>query len=76
MTALTKPVKRTTPVKLPHRFAQRLIVTLYPGAVLGLREPRRKELTFDLATLYTKTLLQEAWDKAQNKKHNRILRRK
>ena len=59
---------RTRPLRL-RRLAR-------PGAVLGLREPRRKELTFDLATLYTKTLLQEAWDKAQNKKHNRILRRK
>jgi hypothetical protein len=74
MTTLTKPVTRSTPVRLPHRFANKLIVTLYPGAVLGIREPRRKELTFDLATLYTKTLLQEAWDKGAKKRTPRRTR--
>jgi hypothetical protein len=68
MTTLTKPVSRSTPAKLPHRFASKLILTLYPGAVLGIREPRRKEITFDLATLYTTTLLQEAWEKGKRTK--------
>lgn len=55
MTKLIKAVKRTAEVG-----REVLVVTLYPGAVLGLRRSRtRKEYTISLATCYTLAILQE-----------------
>jgi hypothetical protein len=55
VTKLTKAVKRTTEVG-----RELLVVTLYPGSVLGLRRSRtRKEYTISLATCYTLAILQE-----------------
>lgn len=50
MTKLTRPVKRTTPAGGLRRD---LVVTLYPGGVLGIREARcRREYTIGLVTCY------------------------
>ena len=55
MTKLNRPVKRTTDVG-----RETLVVTLYPGAVLGLRRCRtRKEYTISLQTCYSLAILQE-----------------
>lgn len=60
MTILTKPVKRSTPWNAPHGVARSVVITLYPGGIIGLREhKRRKEVKVDAATLYTRALLAE-----------------
>jgi hypothetical protein len=49
-TALSKPIARKTAT--PHRGRQ-LIVTLYPGDVIGVRQLRtRKEYTVPLSWVY------------------------
>ena len=60
MTALKKPVRRTTTWAAPHGVAEQVVITLYPGGVIGLRESRRrKEVQLNAATLYTRALLEE-----------------
>lgn len=60
MTLLTKPVTRSTPWSAPHGVARSVVITLYPGGIIGLREHRRrKEVKMDAATLYTRALLAE-----------------
>ncbi len=55
MTTLTKPVSRRAHVRVPHGVRPEIIVTIYPGGELGLREagrPSRTEQRLDLGTLY------------------------
>ena len=60
MTALGKPLRRTTSWHAPHGVAERVVITLYPGGAIGLREVRRrKEVILNAATLYTQALLAE-----------------
>ena len=48
MTKLLKPVKRTTETSRVD-----LVVTLYPGSVIGLRQKRcRREYTLPLLTVF------------------------
>lgn len=55
MTKLQKAVRRTADVG-----RETLVITLYPGAVLGMRRSRtRKEYTISLQTCYTLAILQE-----------------
>lgn len=55
MTRLQKAVRRTTDVG-----RETLVVSLYPGGVLGLRRLRtRREYTISLQTCYTLAILQE-----------------
>jgi len=54
MTTLHKPVKRSVQL-IPKGGGSRLevVVTLYPGGVIGLRDKgRRKEYTLPLSTVY------------------------
>ncbi len=61
MTALSKPVKRTATWAAPYGVRPQVVITLYPGAVIGLRElGRRKEVQLSAATLYTRALLDTA----------------
>jgi hypothetical protein len=60
MTSLKKPVSRTTTWRAPHGVAPQVVITLYPGGVIGLREHRRrKEVQLEAAQLYTRALLEE-----------------
>jgi len=54
MTSLHKPVKRTLDLPLKGSSRTRaIIVTLYPGGVIGLRDKgRRREYTLPLTTVY------------------------
>jgi hypothetical protein len=55
MTHLTRPVKRTTRSsdRLPYGVRADLVVTLYPGAVIGIREHgRRYEVQIGVGKLY------------------------
>jgi hypothetical protein len=55
MTRLQKAIRRTTDVG-----RETLVVSLYPGGVLGLRRLRtRREYTISLQTCYTLAILQE-----------------
>lgn len=59
MTLLKKPISRRTETRVSHAIAP-LVITLYPGGIIGVREiRRRKEFQFDAATLYLKSVLNE-----------------
>lgn len=65
MTRLLKPVKRTTETSRAD-----LVVTLYPGAVIGLRQKRcRKEYTLPLITVFRLAIeAEQARVKAEKRK--------
>lgn len=56
MTKLNRAVRRTTRVgDVPHGVRNDLVITLYPGGVIGLREHRRRrEFQVSAGTLYTR----------------------
>lgn len=62
MTRLNRPVKRTTHVDgIPHGITPDLVITLYPGGVIGLRELRRqREYTVKAGSLYARLVAAEA----------------
>jgi hypothetical protein len=70
MTALSKPVKRTSTVAgMPHGFKDRLVLTLYPGAVLGVREiGHRSELHLNIGEWYARTLVARALKEKRSKR--------
>lgn len=72
MTTLTKAVKRTSTVpNMPHGFKDRLVITLYPGAVLGVRESgSRTEVHLSIGDWYARTLVAAAL-KAKRQKGRR-----
>lgn len=58
-TRLTKPVRRAATVPYTHGIKPELVVTLYPGGVLGIREqrrPARTEVKVAIATIYQRAL--------------------
>lgn len=62
MTDLKRPVKRVARgLAVPHGVNPDLVINLYPGGVIGLREARRrKEVKISALTLYTRALQDEA----------------
>ena len=75
MTKLNKAVKRTADVG-----RETLVVTLYPGSVLGLRRIRtRKEFTISLQSCYVQAILADQArvkaDKAKAKGRRRLANR-
>jgi len=65
MTELTKPVRRVAQVRqMPHGFRDRLVITLFPGGIVSVRETRHKEsIEFDLGKLYASALVRRAMGK-------------
>ena len=61
MTRATKPVSRVvSPRTLPHGVTPEIVITVYPGGVIGLRElRRRKEFRLDAGTLYVAEVRKE-----------------
>jgi hypothetical protein len=60
MTILKKPVSRRTETRVSHAIAA-LVITLYPGGLIGIREARRrKEIKLDAGQLYLAAVAQEA----------------
>lgn len=60
-TELKKPLRRGVTSNVPHGVNPRIIVTLYPHGVIGLREARRRrEYLVGLGTLYVQAVMAEA----------------
>ena len=85
MTELTKIIKRKTDANVPHGVKRNIIITLYPGAIIGLREAGRRkgtEVCIEGGTLYVQLVrnkaagirLQKAKARAEEKKLRRKLR--
>lgn len=65
MTTLkSKPVSRTVAIRRPSSaYKDALVVTIYPGGILGLRERGRRldsEIKLDLGELYVGALAKRA----------------
>ena len=61
MVDLKKPVRRSTSWPAPHGINPRVVITIYPGAIIGIREAhRRKEIKVSAVQLYTRALREEA----------------
>lgn len=43
VTTLKKPVRRTARCHVPHGVKPVIVITLYPGGVIGLRESGRRQ---------------------------------
>ena len=56
MTAATRPVRRKVrSAHIPHGVNPDIVVTIYPGAVIGLREARRRrEYKVEVGALYAR----------------------
>lgn len=85
MTSLSKPVTRKTRANVPHGCKPEIVITLYPGGTIGLREAGRakaSEVYFDLGSLYVRGVqnkiaverMRRAKTKAAEKKLRKQLR--
>ena len=76
MTDLKKPVRRSTHAVVPYGVSPRIVVTLYPGGFIGLREhKRRREYQLGLGSLYVQAVGAEARREREEKKRGRRVRR-
>lgn len=83
MTSLNKPVTRRTRASVPHGVKPEIVITLYPGGTIGLREAGRRktaEYFLDVGTLYVRAVQNkiavERMAKAKARSADRKLRRK
>jgi hypothetical protein len=83
MTSLHKPVTRRTRASVPHGVKPELVITLYPGGTIGLRESGRRkkaEYFLDVGALYVRAVQNKiAFDrlqKARARSVDRKLRKK
>jgi len=85
MTDLNKAVTRRTRANVPHGVKPEIVVTLYPGGTIGLRETgrrRKHEYCLDIGRLYVRAVqaklafegMQRAKKRAQERKLRRQLR--
>ena len=59
MTDLHHPVSRRTRASVPHGVKPEIVITLYPGGTIGLRESGRRksaEYCLDVGTLYVRAV--------------------
>lgn len=70
MTDLRKPLRRGITSNVPHGVNPKIVVTLYPNGVIGLRESRRRrEYTLGVGTLYVQAVtIQSRLDRIERKK--------
>jgi len=72
MTKLTKPVRRTAHLNVAHGIKPDIVVTLYPGGILGLRESgRRQEYRVALAALMERAVIDDAEQARRTRKQRR-----
>jgi hypothetical protein len=71
MTTLSKPLTRSViHPRMPHGYRDRLIITVHPGAIIEVREARRRQsVRLDLGILYVKELIRLA--REQQRKRGR-----
>ena len=76
MTDLHKPVRRVAAAHVPHGVNPRIVVTLYPNGVIGLREARRRrEYQLGIGALYVQAVAAQARiDRIERKKRRRARR--
>ncbi len=85
MTDLNKAISRRTRASVPHGVKPEIIVTLYPGGTIGLRENGRRkhtEVFCDVGRLYQKAVenkivvarLNKALAKSKASKLRRLLK--
>jgi hypothetical protein len=68
VTLLKKPISRRTESRVSHAIAP-LVITLYPGGIIGIREVRRrKEVVFDAGTLYLQAVAREVDGRRKRKR--------
>lgn len=72
MTALTKPLTRSVDhPHMPHGYRDRLVITVYPGGFIEVRETRRREMVrLDVGILYVKELIRQrmkSWKQRKEK---------
>lgn len=68
-TSIKKPVRRSTTCSVPYGVNPNLVITLYPGGVLGIREfRRRKEYTMHLGQLYSQLVQSETLEQLRLKR--------
>lgn len=64
MTRLKQTVHRVARVReVPHGVSDELVITLYPGGTIGIRELRRalhSEQRFDAGELYSRAVIRQA----------------
>lgn len=61
MTDLKKPLRRGITSNVPYGVNPKIIVTLYPNGIIGLREARRrKEYALSVGTLYVQAVTAQA----------------
>ena len=69
MTACTKPVRRKCRAHVPHGVTDQIVVTIYPGGCIGLRElRRRKEYVLEVGELYVQAIHAEVRGRVKLKK--------
>ncbi len=82
MTDLNKPVTRRTRAIVPHGVKPEIVVTLYPGGTMGLREAgrrRKHEYCLDIGKLYVRAvenaIATKRMEKGKKRANERKLRR-
>jgi hypothetical protein len=83
MTSLNKPVTRRISAIVPHGVKPEIVVTLYPGGTIGLRESGRRkkaEYFIDVGSLYVRAVQNKIafnrMQKAKARSTERKLRKK
>jgi len=75
MTRLTSSVHRVARVReVPHGVNDELVITLYPGGTIGIRELRRSMATekqFDAGQLYSAAVIRDALAARRKKRAGR-----
>ena len=61
MTNLQKPLRRGVLSNVPYGVNPKIVVTLYPNGIIGLREARRRrEYSLGIGTLYVQAVAAQA----------------
>ena len=73
MTTLSKPLTRSViHPRMPHGYADRLVISIYPGAIIEVRESRRRQsVRLDLGVLYVQELIRLAREQAAKRGRRR-----
>ena len=73
MTTLSKPLTRSiTHPHMPHGYRDRLVISIYPGGFIEVRESRRRQsVRLDVGILYVTELIRRAGEEAAKRGRRR-----